>query len=84
MYMEGFAKFLVIFVQRYFYPCLNKIGTKKQKTKTKQNKTKKQTNKHTKRPFWQFLKNTISNQKSCEIPFLKMYIFVYFTLLVFK
>ena len=62
--MEGFAKFLVIFVQRYFYPCLNKIGTKKQTNKQKQTKT----------PFWRFLKNTISNQKSCEISFLKMYI----------
>ena len=72
--MEGFPKFLVIFVQRYFYPCLNKIGTKKPKTKTK-NKNK-QTNKNT--FFWQFLKNTISNQISCEIPFLKS---VYFYIL---
>ena len=49
MYMQGVAKFLVIFVQRYFYTCWNKIGTKKQN----QNKNKKKT------PFWRFLKNKI-------------------------
>ena len=48
MYKENFAKFLVIFVQRYFYPCKNRIGTKKKKqnkTKQKQTKQNKQTNK---------------------------------------
>ena len=29
MFMEGFAKFLVIFVQRYFYPLKNTISNQK-------------------------------------------------------
>ena len=57
MYMEDFPKFLVMFVQRYFYPCLNKIGTKKtknqnknkNKTKIKQKQNKKNKNKQTKK-----------------------------------
>ena len=41
MYMEDFAKYLVIFVQRYFYPCWNKVGKNKDKTKQKQKQKQK-------------------------------------------
>ena len=61
MYKAGFANFLMIFAQRYFYPCWNKIGTNhKTKQNKKQNKkeNKKQTNKNKtkqkKTPFWRF------------------------------
>ena len=64
------ANFLVIFVQNIFVK--------------KKNWAKKSL-------FWQFLKYTIFSQKSdylnripCGIPFLEMYTFIYFTLLVFK
>ena len=65
--MEGFANFLMIFAQRYFYPCWNKIGTKnktKQNKKKQKQKTTTKTNKQTKQktPFWRFLKNVVSNK----------------------
>ena len=56
--MEDFPKFLVMFVQRYFYPCLNKIGTKKPKTKTKQKQNKNKTKTKQKQKQKQTNKNT--------------------------
>ena len=47
MYLDGFGKFLVIFVPKYFFTLVKK------KKKYGQKKS-----------FWQFLKNTIFNQKS--------------------
>ena len=80
MYMEGFVIFLMIFAQRYFYPCWNKIGTKnktKQKTKqnkTKQNKTKQnKTNKQTKtKQNKQTNKNKTKQKKHPFVDFSKM------------
>ena len=43
VYFDGFGKFLVIFVKKYFLPLLKTFGEKKKK----------------KTPFWRFLKNTI-------------------------
>ena len=49
MYLDGFGKFLVIFVKKYIYifflPLLKKLGAKKSL-------------------FWQFFKNMIFSQKS--------------------
>ena len=70
MYLDGFGKFLSKNI--FFFTLVRKnLGQKSL--------------------FWWFLKNTIFSQKIWlikyiprEIPFLEMYNFIYFTLLVFK
>ena len=94
-YMYTHKKALRNFCPKMFYPCQIKLGqkqTNKQTNITKQ-KQKKQTNKQNtqKTTFGDLSKTEFLTKKSDDrdldrflVKFLKMYIFIYFTLLVFK